>query len=379
MIHHEKSNDHFSPLIENLIILAIVFVIALMLLEDVATIYHWSHQAIVRITYAAFFFDLLFSIEFIARSIISKKRGSFTYYIQHQRGWIDFLSSFPLLFFFSGPAVIAYLLGSGGGGGALGFFMILKTAKAIRVARILRLIRLIKLFGKIQNTESVMTNRQIGIISTTSVVALILVLAICQFLPLVRLGDHNDYLAMRLSQLNAMVNFNEGNNSNEKIIAYIQSNPANSDIIQLFDSAGSVIFQNPNSEDLSWSAYNSGSKIDLTMGFKVVLSYHIADSEHAKLNMVLFFCILGLILFLMFVYSPIFAQQVADPCYVMLKGYTKKSYNFEAKINENFANDEVFLLAREYNNNWLPVKSKILKVQQAKEEQKSVLKMDDIF
>ena len=350
-----------------------------MLVEDCAAIFHWSHQSIVYLTIAAFVFDLLFSIEFVVRSFISKQRKSFTYYIKHQRGWIDFLSSFPLLLFFSGPAVIAYLSGSGDGGFALGFFMILKTAKAIRVARILRLIRLIKLFGKIQNTESVMTNRQIGNISTTSVVSLIVVLAVCQFLSFVRMGDHNDYLKIRIPELNAMLKFNSDALNNDRLIEYIQTNPANSDIIKLIDEDGSVIYQNPNSEDLKWSAYDHGKPLSLYGDYKVVLSFHIADSEHAKLNLIIFFCIIGVILFLMFGYSPIFAQQVADPAFVMHKGFTNWDYNFETKINENFPNDEIYLLARAYNRNWLPLKNKILKAKQAKEEQKSVIKMDDIF
>jgi hypothetical protein len=379
MIHHEHTNDHFSPLVENIIIFGIFLVIILMLVEDIAAIFHWPHQTIVYLTVAAFIFDLLFSIEFVIRSIVSKKRNSFKYYITHQRGWIDFLSSFPLLFFFSGPAVIAYLFGSGEGGLALGFFMILKTAKAIRVARILRLIRLIKLFGKIQNTESVMTNRQIGNISTTSVVSLIVVLAFCQFLSFVRMGDHNDYLRNRLPELNAMLKFNSQSENNDKLIEYIKDNPSNSDIIQLVDSSGNVIYQNPNSEDLKWSAYDHGKPMALEFGYKVVLSFHIADSEHAKLNLIMFFSILGVILFLMFGYSPIFAQQVADPAFVMHKGFTNWDYNFEVKINENFPNDEIFRLAKAYNRNWLPLKNKILKAKQAKEEQKSVIKMDDIF
>jgi hypothetical protein len=70
---------------------------------------------------------------------------------------------------------------------------------------------------------------------------------------------------------------------------------------------------------------------------------------------------------------------VADPAFVMHKGFTNWDYNFETKINENFPNDEIYLLARAYNRNWLPLKNKIFKAKQAKEEQKSVIKMDDIF
>lgn len=379
MIHHEHSNDHFHPIIENLIILAIVLVIVQMLLEDFAAIFHWSHPTIVKLAIAGFIFDLLFSAEFVVRSIISNKRKSFGYYIRHQRGWIDFLSSFPLLLFVSGPAVFTYLYGAGEGGLALGFFMILKTAKAIRVARILRLIRVIKLFGKIQNTESVMTNRQVGIISTTSVVALIFVLAICQFLPFVRMGDQNDYLRGRIPELNAMLTFNFGAQSTEKLIEFISNNPKNSDIILLKDEKGKVVYNNPDSQDLLWTAYNGGKGIDLILGYTAVMSYHIAEAEHAKLNLVIFFCILGVILFLMFGYSPIFAQQVADPAFVMNKGLSNWEYNFEVKINPNFSNDEIFLLARAFNRNWLPMKNKILKAKQAKQDQKSVLKMDDIF
>jgi len=379
MIHHEHSNDHFHPIIENLIIFAIILVIVQMLVEDIAVIYHWSQSIQTKLGIAGFIFDLIFSIEFIARSIVSQKRKSFAYYIKHQKGWIDFLSSFPLLLFVSGPTVITYFFGTGDGGAALGFFLILKTAKAIRVARILRLIRVIKLFGKIQNTESVMTNRQVSIISTTSVIALIIVLAICQFMPVVRMGDQSDYLKNRITQLNSILTFNFGYPSHDKLLEYINNDPANSDIIVLKNEKGKVLYRNQNSSDLLWTAYNGGKSIDLILGYTAVMSYHIPEAEHAKLNLVIFFCILGVILFLMFGYSPIFAQQVADPAFVMNKGLSNWEYNFEVKINQNFLNDEIFLLARGFNRNWLPLKSKMLKAKKAKQEEKSVLKMDDIF
>ncbi|RME92203.1 MAG: hypothetical protein D6767_03705, partial [Candidatus Hydrogenedentota bacterium] len=287
--------DHFPAWLENIIIILILAVVVHTVLEDLALIYEWKHSTVVGLTIAGFLFDFLFTAEFVARSIISHKRGQLRLYIQYHRGWIDFLSSIPLLLFVSGPAVLVLMIGHEEAGATLGFLSVLKTAKAIRVTRILRLIRIVKIFGRIQNTDSIMTNRHVGVISTISVVTLVIVLVLAQLLPFIRMGDPHDYLKMRKQELASLLGGGEGAPSKNWILTQIRSNPENRDVVLLFDAKGKEIYRSPNYETLRWKLYNHGKKMAISEKYSVVLSHHIADGLHARENMIVFFSILGLI------------------------------------------------------------------------------------
>ncbi|MDH4262835.1 MAG: hypothetical protein OEV78_07320 [Spirochaetia bacterium] len=379
---HEVNKDHFPSVIENLIIITIVLVIGHTIIEDLGAVYNWSHKTMTAIMIAGFLFDLFFTMEFIARSLISKKNNEFGFYIKYQRGWVDALSSIPLLLLVSGPAMFMLLSGSESESIGFGFFSILKTAKAIRVTRILRLIRVLKLFGKIQNTDSNMTNRHMGSISTISVVTLVMVLVITQYMPFARVGDHDEYLAERTKEINTMLSSTgENANMNEWLKSYVSRSKINSDIIELKTKDGEILFSNPNEENLRNKSYNQGKPIKLANGYEVILSYYPADALHAKSNMIIFLSILGCIFSFMFIYSRIFVQQITDPIYVMTKGFRNWDYNLAVKESDNYSSDEVFELAKTYNQKWLPLKNQIRAFRQKKSgaQEKSSIKMDDVF
>lgn len=373
LMYKSTSADHFPPLIENFIIIAIIGVIIQTILDDITIIYHMSHDAVVISSIAGFCFDFLFTIEFIGRSYISYRRGNFKNYIQFQRGWIDAISSIPLLLLVSGPALLMIIGGQGETGLQLGFLSILKTAKAIRVTRILRLIRIIKLFGKIQNTESVMTNRHIGIVSTIATVTLVIVLVITQFIPFTKIGDQDEYFQERKKELSALLNTSP---PDEWLVNYIAKSNENADIISLKAPSGKTIYENPKKKDLLWTAFDAPVKVG---DYEITLSYYKAEADHAKANMTIFFSILGIIFSMMLIYSKIFVQQVADPLYVMNKGFRDWNYNLTVKENKEFVQDEVFKLAIAFNRTWLPLKNQIYIKKKMAEKEKSVLKMDDIF
>ena len=146
--------DHFPAWLENLIIVAILLVIAHTIIDDLSIVLNWSGRTRDIIMILGFTFDLFFTAEFVGRGIVSSRTTGFANYIKYERGWVDALSSVPLLLLVSGPAFVYYIIGAESDSAFVGFLSVLKTAKAIRVTRILRLIRIIKLFGKIQNTES---------------------------------------------------------------------------------------------------------------------------------------------------------------------------------------------------------------------------------
>ena len=69
-----------------------------------------------------------------------------------------------------------------------------------------------------------------------------------------------------------------------------------------------------------------------------------------------------------FVYSRLFAHSVSDPIYVIHRGMSEENYNFTAKIDPAFENEEVFQLAETYNTVWLPMKMRIQTIRMRKKE-----------
>ena len=378
--------DHLPGFIETGIILLIILVIGHTITEDIAVIYHWDHRCMFYLTVAGFVFDLIFTAEFAARSIITLKHGHFKHYITQERGWIDALTSFPLLLLVSGPALVVYLTDAHAEGAFFSFLIILKTAKAIRVTRVLRLIRVIKIFGKIQNTESQMTNRHVATISTIAVVSLVSVLVIAQFVPFLHIGDHEAYRQRRVSELSSLFQaasaFPEGVDRSSGIQKMIRAE-GKGDVIKIKRANGEVVFEaDPGeSHDLMFTAYPDSIVIPGTDA-QVNLSFHGADAEHARLNIIVLLCILSIIGSFMLLYTRIFAQQIADPIFVMDKGLREWSYNLEVRTLPGRDKEEVFRLAQVYNNRWLPLKSQIhsyRKTQGGETAEKSVLSLDGLL
>ncbi|MFW5689569.1 MAG: ion transporter, partial [Spirochaetota bacterium] len=148
--------------LENVVIVAIVLVLAQTFLEDFAVLAGWTWDARRVLLFTGFAFDLFFTIEFLTRlyaSFVNRRTGIYFWY---ERGWIDLLASIPLLLLSSGPAVLAYLTGSATIVGFAGILNVLKVVKAIRTARVLRLLRVLKIFARIRNTDSTMAQRHVA-------------------------------------------------------------------------------------------------------------------------------------------------------------------------------------------------------------------------
>ena len=60
----------------------------------------------------------------------------------------------------------------------------------------------------------------------------------------------------------------------------------------------------------------------------------------------------------MLFYTRHFAQTISDIVHVMNKGFRKKDYNLQVKIREEYAQDEIYKLAKFYNDAYLPAKIK---------------------
>ncbi len=72
------------------------------------------------------------------------------------------------------------------------------------------------------------------------------------------------------------------------------------------------------------------------------------------------------VLFIAFFYARHFAQNISDPIYVIKRGLTETRYNFTVHIKKPYADEEIFELARAYNQIWLPMKVRVQKIRDKK-------------
>jgi hypothetical protein len=378
--YHDANN--LGKLFENFIIVAIIFALVITVLDEFATVLDFSLSARSVILILSCATDLLFSGEFVARIIVTRKHGAARHYMVHQRGWIDLLSSFPLLILSSGPEVILLffpeLFQSGAG---LGFMSSIKIVKAVRVSRILRLLRLLKIMGKIHNTDSQMANRHVAMISTIATMAFIIVYSFMAFTGMLGFQDleHQQeilYRQMAINMQNIAAETKGGpSEKHEKLKDHLSQLMLNveskqSNIAQVYYQ-GKLLVSNYTSDYLTSHFRYDDSK---PAAEKFAQEHHVHAlvekdiiiymntwpilKEKARVNIMVFFGICAIILSFMFIYSRHLVQNVTDVVHVMQKGITDPNFNLEVTIRKDFEHDEIYVLAQSYNETLLPEKMK---------------------
>ncbi len=341
---------------EHFIFLCIILVIIQTLLDDISVLQMWPVEYRNILLISGFAFDFIFTVEFLVRSIYSASHKRFINYFWYRRGWVDLMSSVPLLLLNSGPAL--YILLSGDThqiAMGIGVLNILKVIKAIRVTRVLRLVRIVKIFGKIHNTESPMAQHHTATVTTIAVFSAILTLLVFSFAsgPLSTVVDDRiDQTKRSIDVIESLQNIEKYNreeliNQHLSHIPYIMHVAVNDAAVLPLD----------NEKLNTYYTYNDYSRIEYR-GYTVFLSLIDINSKQSLNSIQNFFVIIVIVLGFTFVYTRHFAQNVTDILHILNLGLRKKDYNLQIKINPYYKDHEVFRLAQFYNEAYLPAKLK---------------------
>ncbi|MFP4113249.1 MAG: ion transporter [Spirochaetota bacterium] len=360
--------------LENLVIVAIVLVLVQTFLEDLAILVGWSWDVRRVLLFTGFAFDLFFTVEFLTRlyfAFVNRRTGIYFWY---ERGWVDLLASVPLLLLSSGPAVLAYWSGTATVVGLAGILNVLKVVKAIRIARILRLLRVLKVFARIRNTDSTMAQRHVAKISTVAVTVVVVgvLLMTILFTMLGASGLEARYQEQTLDLLNEIDEYDLTD------AADLESLRGLADIeesILVVQRAGRTVYSRHETEYYDEyfgpTDYGYGERDAI----RVFFDLRPVNQEQSRANLLYFAVIVFLVLALLFYYTPHFALTVSDPIHVMRRGMNEKGYNLEVKIPRFYQDDEVYRLARLFNEIYLPLKDRATG---GDDSEVLDLKMDDI-
>lgn len=365
-------NKRLVSILENFILVAIILVIIQTFLDEWSRYAHWSISVRDALIISGFIFDLIFTIEFLSRTIsAAKSRGAKIYWFR-ERGWVDFVSSIPLLLADSGPALI-FLISSGGpdAGGAIGAMGVLKVVKAVRVTRILRLVRIIKIFGKIHNAESKMAQHHTATISTTAVFTIV-----CALMSFALFTDSTgknkiDQRGVYYSQLVQKAD----RAGRARLVKNLLSEDKK--ILKIVQRKKTIHQSLKDDKFKNYYAKDDFIKLDIKKGAWTLYISIVDIHSDIALNHIESFIIIVLVVFaFMLIYTRHFVQNISDVAHILNKGLRKKNYQLEIKIQDQYEDHELFKIAQFYNDAYLPAK---LRRQSSEEENKaSGLSLDDL-
>jgi hypothetical protein len=333
-----------ATLLESLVLAAILLSLVQTFLEDYAVLAAWPLLLRRSLQLAGFSFDLLFTMEFLARLHLAATDRRLGRYLGAERGWLDFLASVPLLIFVSGPWAASLLLGPA-------ILPALSTAaRAARTARLLRLLRAARVFGRLPDPASPMGRRHVTVAATIAVS--VLVLGAVLFASLGRpLGLRATADATEQDQLLGA--------------RYLQAHPRALQQVTQIDGALLLLRQEGATrfsryDDAYYAArFAPGDYGYLQEGGRE-LFYDLRPEARREAGQNLIYLGLALLLVLAFLlrYGPHFALTVTDPLQAMRRGLEEPGYNRPVEVPERYREDEVFRLARSYNEQYLPLKAR---------------------
>lgn len=296
---------------ENFIMIVIILAIVEMLLEELGYIYVWQPDLKLILIISGFIFDLIFSIEFIVRSIVSKKRGGFYNYFKNEKGWVDFFSSIPVILCNSGPLVLGFIfpgkvspIAFTGLLNILKITKIIRTIRILRILRVLRFLRILKFISNIQVTSNELFKLKEKAISV-SIVVITLVLIISQIFPGIfysvdyKTETINKDYTKKLSELYKSIRAKD----NEKIsnILFCMKNDRN--VIFMYYGT-SILINNVQEEDfnsyLKKNYFYNEFRVINYLNFKLWYSIRDILIENSRINLLIESIIILLVIALIF-------------------------------------------------------------------------------
>lgn len=338
----------------------IFFLILIAILETFGEEFavYMNYSAFIRklLLVAGCAFDLIFTIEFIARLFASGRRWGTGAYFLSEGGIIDFISSFPLLLFSSGPLVyMTFFADERALIISLGSLTFLKIVKVMRIARIFRFMRTLKVFGKVRR-RYIMTPGIIAIVLTITISISVGSLAGFTYLENGQLIRSESAVLRNIvhtyldkGDLKGLLNVLEGTDA----VLFIKRGDE-----MLYSGVGESFFQK--------NFFHDDFLTDNFIGYTIYLNNKDAKQAYALIHIMVFSLILGILIGTVTIFRFIFNKHVASVIMVMLRGFQSGTYSTPVRIIRSRENHEIYRLADQYNRKWLPIKRRIIELKQRK-------------
>jgi len=350
-----NENSYIGKAFEGLIFFFIILVILQTFGEEFAVYRGFSVQIRKYLLITGFSFDFIFSAEFISRLIVSGKKKKAGVYMVREGGFIDLLSSLPLLLLNSGPLMyMTFFSGQNMLFFSIGSLSFLKIVKIIRIARILRFLRALKILSKTK-IRYIMTPRYINAV-------LIIVIFIC-------VGAFTGFCFV---ENNAIIQPQAA--AIEKILLFSPEifqklGPALSQTgtILMIKKNNDVVYRGIDREIFDNFYMGDDFYTRMIGGYEVFFNNMDTKRVHALIHMMILAIIIGVILGITTMYRGFFNRHIASVVNVMLRGFSTAAYSTPVRIRRGREDFETYRLAQQYNRKWLPIKRRIIELKSPKQ------------
>ena len=347
-----KDNSYLGKIIEPFIVLVIIIAIFQTFFEEYSTFSYMSKHIRLISLLAGFAIDIIFSIEFLARLIVSAKNRAASTYFSREGGFVDFISSFPLLILNSGPLVyVTFFAGKVGIISSLGMFSFFKVVKIIRIVRTFRFLRTLKIFYRFKK-RYIMTSKYISGIAGIVIAVVLLTIIGFSFIDKGAVIESNSKVIEKV--LSSYI-------SNEKKVEF-QTLLNNIDSVLFVKDNKKIIYQKISLTDFNKSFFNDDYYKRKIGKYIVYFSNKDKKRVLSFINMMAYTTILGIIFLLALPYRHLFNKHITSLVSTMLKGFRKSSYMTPVRIDPKKLHLESYQLAQQYNKKWLPVKRRLLEL-----------------
>ncbi len=353
---NESNNEssYLGKIIEPFIIFVIIIAILQTFFEEYATFSYMGKNIRLISLIVGFAIDVIFSIEFFARLFISAKRRAAIRYFTREGGFIDFISSLPLLLLNSGPLIyITFFAGKAGIISSIGTFSFFKIVKIVRIVRTFRFLRTLKLFNKIKR-KYVITSRYISSIAAISIAVVLLSVIGFSFI-----NGGNVIKSSSIAVENVLRSYleDEKNPDFSKLLK-------NDNTVLFIKNNKSIVYQKISLTEFNNSFMNDDFYKKKIGSYLIYFNNKDAKSIASYINMLAFSIIIGIIIIISLPYRYMFNKHIVSIIAIMLRGFKKSSYMTPVRIDEKRSELESYQLAEQYNRKWLPLKRKILELRE---------------
>jgi uncharacterized membrane protein YczE len=346
---NEKS--YLGRFFEGLFFILIILVILETFAEEIAAFSGYGVLWRKRLLFAGFGFDLVFTVEFISRLGRSRARRGAGTYLVREFGFVDLLSSVPLLLLHSGPLLFAYFSGSFGLFAPLGVLSLFKAVKIIRVTRILRFLRTLKLFGKTR-PRYLLTSRYVARVLV--IVTSVMILSLVGFTYV----DNGNVMGSRYEETMRILKTYVSNEQEPHFDRLL----SDGDSVLFIEHEGRLVYEGVPRREFEEYFFDGDYLKSSIDGYEVTFSLRDRNRLLAFVNLLVYTMIVAAILLVTTLYRGYFNRHISNNVGVMLKGFKTEAYSTPVRILKRASDLEIYDLADQYNRKWLPVKRRIVEI-----------------
>jgi len=362
----EKNKKQYNKIIRYFILILTLISLMLFFLEDYSIVIGLQFNNISIIKLISLYITVFFMLEFIISIFISIAQKKIKNYLIFEYGWTSFLSSFVVFIFDSCPFLFGDILN-------------IVNIDFFSSFYIIRYLRFLKIIEVVDFSKSYMIRRHIKYILSLvilSMVSIFFVMNLFQDFNLLY-SRYNEIKTKEVDVINnytklySIVNdiiindINEENSFNEEnFLNIVVSTAEYYENVYAINYMGKLIYTSEKEPIMIGNKSRRlihSEKILEDSSMEIFFIRLYLFKEISYYNMVYFFVISLSIFIIYLFYNKMFTKNIYKPIIEMKMGFSDIDYIEDVDIPKDFENEEIFVLAKNFNKRFMIAKKRKLR------------------